>query len=247
MFAAIEDVGPGAQHPPVGVVTQPLRKKLRVGLIMDGGAGKAPSPEVKAATESSVKLMESLGHRVTPTQWPMGPDFINDFLLLWAAGAADFAEQISKAYGRPVDDTMLEPFSLGLVEMARKAGKDALPQAMGRLHAAAMAYEPWFVGHQFDVIMSPVLAWAPPPLGSVGPTVAFDALVPRLVEYVGYTTYHNVVGAPAMSVPLNWSPDGLPIGTMFAARVGFEGLLFQLAYQLEQARPWADKAPPVRA
>ncbi|MCH1932166.1 amidase family protein, partial [Shewanella sp. A25] len=68
-----------------------------------------------------------------------------------------------------------------------------------------------------------------------------------LIEYVGYTTYHNVVGAPAMSVPLNWTDAGLPVGTQFAARVGHEGLLFQLAYQLEAAQPWAQRLPPVHA
>jgi amidase len=92
-----------------------------------------------------------------------------------------------------------------------------------------------------------VLAWAPPKLGEVGPDAPFDTLIARLTEYVGYTTYHNVAGAPSMSVPLSWTGAGLPIGTQFAARVGGEGLLFQLAYQLEAARPWADKAPPIRA
>ncbi|MCW5759115.1 MAG: 6-aminohexanoate hydrolase, partial [Phenylobacterium sp.] len=142
---------------------------------------------------------------------------------------------------------LLEPFSLGLVDMARRAPKDALPEALVRLEAAAKAYDAWFVTNRFDVILSPVLAWAPPKLGEVGPTVPFDTLVERLIEYVGYTTYHNVAGGPAMSVPLNWTPEGLPVGTQFAARVGGEGLLFQLAYQLEAARPWTDKAPPVRA
>ena len=247
MFAAIEDQGPGAQHPPVGLITAPLKKRLRVGLLIDGGAGQPPSPEVKAATERSAKLMERLGHRVTPATWPMGPDFINDFRLLWASGAAGLADRIAKATGRARDASVLEPFSLGMVEMAARAPKDALPQALERLHAAAMAYDPWFAGHEVDVIMSPVLAAPPPLLGFVGPEVPFDTLIPRLTEYVGYTTYHNVAGAPAMSVPLNWTPSGLPVGTMFAARVGFEGLLFQLAYQLEQARPWADKAPPIHA
>jgi amidase len=247
MFAAIEDAGPGAQHPPVGLVTGPLRRRLRVGLLMDGVAGKPPSPEVRAATESSAKLVESLGHRVIPTTWPIGPEFTDDFLLLWASGASQLADDIARFAGRQPDESMLEPFSLGLVELYRRAPKDALPRALERLHAAAMAYDPWLVGHQLDVIMSPVLAAPPPPLGFVGPTAPYDTLIPRLTEYVGYTPYHNVVGAPAMSVPLNWTPSGLPIGTMFAGRVGHEGLLLQLAYQLELARPWADRAPPVRA
>jgi amidase len=94
------------------------------------------------------------------------------------------------------------------------------------------------------VVMSPVLASPPPPIGFIGPDVAFDTLIQRLIEYVGYTPYHNVVGAPAMSVPLHWTESGLPVGTQFWSRVGDEGLLFQLAYQLEAAQPWAWRTPP---
>jgi amidase len=247
MLAATEDSGPGAQRPPVGFVAGPSRRRLRIGLVMNGTSGHPPSPEVKAATESSAKLLESLGHRVQPVDWPMGPEFMQDFLLFWASVAARIAGQIRTASGRAPDETMLEPFSLGLAEMSRRAGPAALSQALQRLHANAMAYEPWFVGHQLDVIMSPVLQTPPPPLGFVGPSVPFDTLIERLIAYVGYTPYHNIVGAPAMSVPLNWTADGLPVGTMFAARVGFEAQLLQLAYQLEEARPWAHRIPPVHA
>ena len=247
MFAATEDASAGRQHTPVGFVARPLNRRLRVGLVMDGGAGRAPSPEVRAATESATKLLENLGHAVQPTRWPMPETFINDFLLLWASGAQELVAGIGRATGRPPGTTMLEPFSLGMAEMAAKAPPGALEAATGRLRAAAMAYDTWFVSNQFDVIMSPVLQTAAPPLGYVGPSVAFDTLVDRLIGYVGYTTYHNVAGAPAMSVPLNWTPEGLPVGTQFAARVGGEGLLFQLAYQLEAAQPWAGRVPRVRA
>jgi amidase len=247
MFAAIEDAAPGSRHPPVGLVTAPLRRRLRVGLVVDGGTGKAPSAEVRAATESAAALMRQLGHAVIPTAWPMGREFINDFLLLWAEGAAEFADAIAGFAGRPVDADLLEPFSLGLVRMWKNAPPAAPREAFARLQKAAQAYDPWFASNRFDVVMSPVLAWAPPPLGAVGPTVPFDTLIERLTEYVGYTTYHNVAGAPAMSVPLHWTDSGLPVGTQFAARTGGEGLLFQLAYQLEAARPWAHKAPPIRA
>ena len=75
--------------------------------------------------------------------------------------------------------------------------------------------------------------------------IAFDTLVARLIEYVGYTPIHNIVGAPAISVPLYWTPSGLPIGTQFAARAGQERMLFELAYELEAANPWAQRVPPV--
>jgi amidase len=244
MLAGSEDPGPAGQYAPVGLVTSPLKRKLRVGVVMEGGTGKTPAPEVLAATQSSAKLMESLGHHVSPTKWPIGPEFIDDFLLLWASGAAEIAGAVAKATGKPAGPDMLEAFTLGMAQMAAKAPADGLPKAIGRLNAAVQAYKAWFAS--FDVILSPVLAWAPPKLGEVGPDVPFDTLVQRLIEYVGYTTVHNVAGAPAMSVPLNWTPGGLPVGTQFAARPGDEGLLLQLAYQLEAARPWADKAPPIR-
>ena len=244
MLAVTEDKGPGSQHPPVGLVTAPLSRRLRIGLVMDGTSGHAPSPEVRAATASAVDLLEGLGHTVVPTRWPMGPEFIQDFLLLWASGAAQMADTIGKAMGRKPDVNVLEPFSLGLVGLYER-DKAGLPQAMQRLHAGAMAYDPWFASQRLDVVMSPVLAAPPPPLGFVGPEVPYDTLVQRLVEYVGYTPYHNVVGAPAMSVPLDWTDNNLPVGTQFFARAGFEALLLQLAYQLEAARPWAGRIPPV--
>jgi len=246
VLALTEDTGPGAQHPPVGLVAAPLRRRLRVGLLMEGGSGEPPSPEVRAATEDTARLLEHLGHQVAPVTWPISPEFITDFLTLWASGAAELVDHaVQVSGGRP--EALFEPFTLGLAAMHRTAPPGALAEAVRRLHAAAMAYDPWLVGHQVDVILSPVLQSPPAPLGYVGPDVAFDTLVARLVSYVGYTPYHNVVGAPAMSVPLHWTEAGLPVGSMFAARVGQEALLLQLAYQLEAARPWAGRIPPVRA
>jgi len=114
-----------------------------------------------------------------------------------------------------------------------------------RLTANALAYDTWFPAHQFDVVLSPVLSSGPPLLGEIGPRAPFDTLVARLVEYVGYTPIHNLAGAPSMSVPLHWTAAGLPIGTMFSARAGNERTLFELAYELEAAQPWAQRIPPV--
>jgi len=170
---------------------------------------------------------------------------MQDFLLFWANGAVRAAQGVALELGRAPDERDLEPFSLGLVDMARKAGPAALGPVLERLAANALAYDTWFPAHQFDVVLSPVLSSGPPLLGEVGPLVPFDTLISRLIEYVGYTPIHNIAGAPAMSVPLYISAEGLPVGTMFAARAGRERLLLELAYELEAASPWAQRIPPV--
>ncbi|MEO8114816.1 MAG: amidase, partial [Phenylobacterium sp.] len=246
LFAATED--PSGRFAPVGLVTRPGRRKLRVGLLIENGVGHQPAPEVVRATEDAARLVASLGHHVEPAHWPMdGQQFIQDFLLLWAAGARGLVEGLARAMGRKPDTHLLEPFTLGMAEMAAKAPSAALPAALQRLAADATAYDAWFAAYRFDVILSPVLSTPPPLLGEVGPLVAFDTVVARLVEYVGYTPLHNIAGAPAMSVPLTWTPEGLPVGMMFAARPGDERTLFELAYQLEAARPWAGRIPAVHA
>ena len=85
------------------------------------------------------------------------------------------------------------------------------------------------------------------PLGFVSGEVPFATLSQRLTDYVGYTPLQNVAGAPAMSVPLHWTADGLPVGVQVAAKAGNDALLFLLAYQLEAAQPWAGRKPPVSA
>lgn len=248
LFALTEDAAPGSRFPPIGMVTGPGKRRLRVGLLVENGLGHTPHPEVVAATLSAGKLLQSLGHHVEEAHWPEdGQAFIDDFLLLWSAGAAQDAQKVAQAAGRKPDLSLMEPFSLGMVEMFLKAPPGALPAAIGRLQADALAYDTWFPSHQFDVVISPVLSTPPPPLGEVGPSVPFDTLVARLREYVGYTPLHNVAGAPAMSVPLHWTADGLPVGTMVSARAGQERMLFELAYELEAARPWAQRYPRTRA
>jgi amidase len=248
LLALTEDTALRARFPPVGVVTGPTKRRLRIGVLLENGLGHSPQPEVVAATDHAVKLVSGLGHHVSYTHLPYdGGQFIQDFLLLWADGARGLADQLAAAMGRPPDGRVLEGFSLGMAEMARRAGPQALAAAMQRLKADALAYDTWFPAHQFDLVLSPVLSSPPPLLGEVGPRVPFDTLVGRLTEYVGYTPIHNVAGAPAMSVPLYWTEAGLPVGTMFAARAGNERLLFELAYELEAANPWAQRIPPVHA
>ena len=121
----------------------------------------------------------------------------------------------------------------------------------------------------FDVILTPTLGAPPPLIGSLAPhgfeasaqrVIAAAGLTPilrigPLVEaiakktfaFIPYTPLANVTGQPSMSVPLFWNAEGLPIGAMFTGRFGDEATLFRLAAQLEQARPWRDRKPPICA
>jgi amidase len=232
--------------PPVGLVTTPLRRKLKVGLLYRSGNGKDPNPDVRAAVDSTARLLEDLGHRVEPTDWPIdSARFGQDFLTLWSAGAADLVQAVARATGRTPDASMLEPFSLGMAQLIATLPAGSLETVIGRLTAASAAYDAWFA--RFDVVLMPVLTSPPVPLGFVTGDVPFEELAARLTDYVGYTPLHNVAGGASMSVPLYWTEAGLPVGSQICARMGQEKLLFELAYQLEAARPWAGRRPPISA
>ncbi|MBO9559161.1 MAG: amidase [Caulobacter sp.] len=244
MLAATERHGPDAVFPPVGLVAGPDKQRLRVGILTETMLGAQPQAEVRTATENAGKLMESLGHKVEPTKWPVnGPAFAQDFLALWASGAAELVDAVTKAIGRKPDDTLLEPFTLAMAELVGQMSPDGLAKAVADLKAAGQAYDRWF--DHYDVIISPVLGSPPVPLGWVSGTVDIPHLTERLNAYVGYTTLHNVAGAASMSVPLHWTADGLPVGVQFGGRAGAERTLLQLAYELEAAQPWAGRKPPV--
>ena len=96
---------------------------------------------------------------------------------------------------------------------------------------------------RYDVALTPVLSAPPVRIGAQAPTVPYETLYDRVLDWVAYTPIHNAAGTAAMSVPLAWNPEGLPLGLQFAAARGGERTLFELAYELEAAAPWADRWP----
>ncbi len=246
LFAATEMRGAGAAFPPVGVVTGPNKRRLRVGFVTESATGRAPDPDVRSGAEATAKLLAHLGHHVEPTHWPIdGGAFGEAFLTAWAAGADELVQGVAKAIDGKPDDTLLEPFTLGMAQAYAKLPAGAAEKAVKDLEAAGRAYDTWF--EKYDVILSPVLAKPPVRLGVLAPTVPLATLYERLIEYAAYTPLHNVAGAPAMSVPMFWTADGLPVGMQFGARIGRERMLFELAFELEAAQPWQYFRPPVWA
>lgn len=239
LLSLVEKTGAAGLLPPVGLVSGPATRRLRVGLVLDTAVGRQPDAEVRAAIESTATLLTDLGHSVRPATWPMqGERFAQDFLTLWALGAADLVKSVP-------NPAQLEPFTLDLARTVTTMKAEDVGGLMGRLTGVAQQYDGWFA--DYDVVLSPVLAHPAVPLGFVRGDVPFEELRERLTDYVGYTPLANVAGAPAMSVPLAWTPTGLPVGSHVMARRGDERTLLELAYELEAARPWAMRRPPVSA
>jgi amidase len=132
------------------------------------------------------------------------------------------------------------------MEAARSRGVQACVQLATKVFGeVTKSVETIF--QSYDVILSPVMTNPPFKIGWHDTRVEFQTLMRRVIDDVGYTPLHNACGTPAMSVPLYWTPDGLPIGSQFAAWRGGENTLLQLAYELEAERPWGKRRPPVYA
>jgi len=243
MFAATEQTGAVAPLAPIGLVTNKGAKRLKVGIITRGFAGFEADPAVAAGVSSAAKLLDGLGHNVVgTTRWPTPASFTEDFLAFWSLGALQDVTAGSKAAGKAPDETLFEPFSLGMAENGMKMKPEEIEAVQMRLLGAAKAYDDWIKG--YDIVISPLFKSPPSPLGYLRGDVPFDTLRQRLTEQVGYTLIHNVSGAPAMSLPLHWSDEG-PIGIQFSAAYGAEKLLLELAYEIEAAAPWVGRRPRV--
>ena len=225
----------------LGVVARPLDRPLRIALIRDGAHGLPASPDVDAATLSVARLCEDLGHKVEPARWAFGEEVMAAFLDEWCIVAAGAVAGACEATGCTPESPNFEPWTLSLAARAQTLTLGRVMEVVATLNAATACLTTFF--ETYDVILSPVLRHPPKLIGDHATDQPMQDLWDKAVDNVAYTPVFNASGMPAMSIPLSWSPDGLPIGSQFATRLGGEGLLLALAYQLEAARPWAGKWP----
>ncbi len=239
-LSLIEDQNSGL--PSLGLVQGMPERALRVASWTRTLWGAEPTPAVRAALEETRALLEQLGHRVEPSAAPdFEPELGDAMLLVAAAAIAELVQAQDRLRLEPVQRAELVPFSWALVDdyLARPPG--ALEVARRVLERGARAYRAALSG--FDVLLTPTLAREPWEVGYLSPVLTRAVLAPRITECMAYTPIQNVVGAPPVSVPLAMSERGLPIGMQLAAAPGQDELLLKLAYQLEEARPWAGRWP----
>lgn len=240
MFAAAEYRGADAPLAPVGHVTGPGERRLRVAFSTRTYTGVAPHPDVEAAAQRTAHLCASLGHDVEEAAPAIdGEAFIEAFMTVWSSGAAARLNAARQLELEPQD--VLEPWTLGLAADYESLPESAMPQALAYFEQMERVYEAFLA--RYDVILTPTLAAPPVKIGEQAPGVAYGKLYDDVLSWVAYTPIHNAAGTAAMSVPLGWSSKGLPIGMQFVAVQGGERTLFELAYELEDATPWADRWP----
>jgi amidase len=243
-LSTVEARGDDAVFPPVGYVRESSTKRLRIGLHSTTLLGAEPEADVRDALDAAAMLLGEMGHEVRPVAPPKLDGAALSIAFFACAGAAlsDVADTMAAMLGRPIGPDDFEPFTLALIDEQRKAGAARLERAREVFAECAAAYLGVF--DAIDVIVTPTLATRPWKLGHLSPTQSRAELVARTERAVVYTPIHNIAGCPAMSVPLHWTSDGVPIGIHFAARPGREAVLLALAYELEQARPWQNRWAP---
>lgn len=218
-------------------------KRLRIGLIERMPGDFPIDPQCLSAVRDTAALCEGLGHTVEQTEYPEY-DFEELFrahLIIVASGTAAAIEAGEKALGRPAREDELEFTIRDAVDFARKHSAVDYGKSIAQFHALGRRMAK--LHDTFDVILTPTLARAPEKLGYFATDLPLIEQRRKVSAYSGFLPAANYTGQPAITVPLHWSNEGLPIGSHFIAQMGADRLLFSLAGELEGARPWFNKRP----
>ncbi len=243
---------PGHPVPPARPFRQEVGTppgRLRIAWTTTPASGEKIDPECAKAVHQSVSLLEELGHTLVEDRplydWET---FLQNIHVIWTSFTTSSVDAIAAALNRKPGPDNLEAVTLACYEDGKRYTAVDLLNAMA--HGNVISRE---IGRFFatvDVLVTPTLARVPAPLGELNQDrkgMTAMEWTRQVFAYAPFTPLFNSTGQPAISLPLHWSAGGLPVGVQFAGRFGDESTLLRLAAQLEQARPWAGKRPPVHA
>jgi Asp-tRNA(Asn)/Glu-tRNA(Gln) amidotransferase A subunit family amidase len=221
--------------------------RLRIAWTTIAFNGADTHTDCIAATLAAVQLCRELGHHVTEARVPIDAAALGAATrLIVGANVQAAIDGRAAELGRAVEpERDVEPITWATARAAAQQRPADYVRATRVIHATGRAVAAFF--ESFDVLLSPTMAAPPQPIGALSLRHADStSYAANLAKTIGFTQLMNVAGNPAMSVPLFWSADGLPIGVQFAGRFGDEATLFRLAGQLEAARPWQQRRPEAR-
>jgi amidase len=257
--AALLDLVAGADVGAPGVLAspaQPYREqiktppdKLRIAWTTTPTSGAKISPECENAVHGAVRLLEGLGHTLVEDRprydWEA---FLANIHVIWTAFTTAMVDAAGAPLGRKPSPDNLEAVTLACYEDGKRYSAADLVNSMSYNNILSRQIGAFF--QNYDVFVTPTIAQPPAPLGELNQNrkgMTAMEWTQQVFTYCPFTPAFNSTGQPAISLPLHWSTNGLPIGVQFVGHFGDEGRLLRLAAQLEQARPWAGKRPPVYA
>jgi amidase len=238
--------------------------KLRIAFTAKPLMGKNVHADVLKALEETVTLLKELGHEIIEAAPPIdGEAFSLAFVAILAAELRADIEEAARAGGKKVSVKDFDPATFGLGMLGKALSAEEYASAARYLQTSAREVARFC--ESYNLLLTPTLSQPPVKIGSLQPAASektlisligsFDGgnllkamgiikpLAAQTFEFMPWTAVFNVTGQPAMSVPLYWNGESLPIGMHFVGKFGDEATLFRLASQLEQAKPWADKVP----
>ncbi len=218
-------------------------RRLRIAFTTRVPYGAALDPQIIAATESTAKLCEQLGHIVTEAAFDIEAHKVGrSFLTLYGTGLVRTIDAVARTTGREPQPADFEAMTWNFYDRGRKVTGGQYLAAVAHLQQVARAFAAFF--ENYDVWLTPTLGALPLPVGLIDfndPKANFAD--PRIAGFALYNSIYNLSGQPAISLPLQQSKEGLPIGMLLGTRYAEEPLLLQLAGQLEQAQPWRGRKP----
>lgn len=225
-------------------------KPLKIGIVFDEHFGIETDSEVRQATLMTGKLLADMGHHVSETSAPFGRDDVNDLIHeLFFFGFDLRLEGLAKKNGRIVSHETVEPVIMMFYELAKSLTPAKFFAATMGLNAARRHISRFW--NDYDIMLSPTTAktaapWGTYHLSKAGSSID-DLMSSGFPEPIQYTIPHNIMGTPAISLPLYMHTNGLPIGTQLAAAPAKEHLLLQLGAVLEKTLPWEKRIPELHA
>ena len=254
--AALLDAVAGADVGAPGLLAPPARPyanevgsptgKLRIAWSTTPASGEKIDPECVMAVHETVRTLEDLGHTLIEG----GPQYDWDAFLenvhpIWAAFTALSVDIAAKTTGRKPSLDNLEAVTLACYEEGKRV--TALELLYAQAHGNMLSRSVGAFFENVDVLVTPTIARPPVPLGELNQNqkgMSAMEWTRQVFAYCPFTPLFNTTGQPAISLPLYWTPAGLPIGVQIVGRFADEATLIRLGAQLEQARPWAKRKPP---
>jgi len=237
-YAEMERVRPSRAVPPLGEVTGPPSRRLRIGVLSEAPGIAVPDDPTLATLDVTAALLEELGHHVEAAPLPIDAgQFRDDFIAYFQFLVFAATRTARLTHGPHVKISEITHFTDGMAGSFRTAPHRVVSAAR-RLRQVRRQLADTF--RRYDLLLSPTVSTLPPELGHLSPTHEYETLLGRMIPWVAFTPMANAAGTPAISLPMGFDAEThLPVGAMLSADFGEDALLLQVGLELEAARPWA--------